>query len=172
MKMNTTSDKTNKLNQTVKTHWQKATPRDKRLFVAAGILLGAAISWWILLSPAIKTILSAPKLHKNLDAQIQTMKSLSLEARNLQEQNKLGVDDGRQALQNTVTQRFGSTAQLNVQGSRATLTLKNANPQSVSDFLSQARINARTLPTEVKLMRSAPPSNGWDGNMTLVLPTK
>ncbi len=170
--MNTTSIKSNQLTQAAKTYWQKITPRGKQLFIAASILIGVAFCWWILLSPAIKTIRSAPELHKNIDTQIQSMQSLSNEAKKLQSQAKMGTEEARQALQNTVTQRFGSTAQLNVQGSRATLILKNATPLSIADFLSQARINARTLPSEVKMTRSPSPSTGWDGNMTLVLSTK
>lgn len=170
--MFTPSVMSNKLTNTAKTYWQRFTPRDRTLILAASLLIGIAFCWWVLLSPAIKTIRTAPELHKNLDAQIQTIQGLSHEAKSLQGQAKLGADDVRQALQATVMQRFGSAAQLNVSGNRATLILKNATPQSVTEFLSQARINARTLPSDVKITRSIAPGTGWDGNMTLILHTK
>ena len=81
-------------------------------------------------------------------------------------------DDAQKALQNTVSQRLGGTGQISITGNRAMLTLKNANPQSLAEFLTEARINARAIPQEVKITRSNAPTTGWDGSMTLTLPAK
>ena len=70
------------------------------------------------------------------------------------------------------SQRLGGTGQISITGNRAMLTLKNANPQSLAEFLTEARINARAIPQEVKITRSNAPTTGWDGSMTLTLPAK
>jgi general secretion pathway protein M len=112
---------------------------------------------------------NAPEQHRELDAKLQTMRGLANEAKTLQTQPKMGLDDAQKALQSSVTQRFGTTSQLNLAGERATLTLKNANPQELASWMTQARVNARALPSEVKLTRNG---EGWDGTLVLNLPKK
>ena len=166
--------------ETVQSYWRQMKPREKRMLLTAGAVVLTALVWWLALAPALKTLRLAPAQHRTLDAQIQNMQSLSLEAKALQNQPKLGLEDAQKALQASVTQRFGSTAQLNISGERATLTLKNANPQELAQWLTQARVNARALPSEVKLTRSttaAPNTSsagraGWDGTMVLNMSKK
>ena len=167
--------------ETVQSYWRQMKPREKRMLLTAGAVVLTALVWWLALAPALKTLRLAPAQHRTLDAQIQNMQSLSLEAKALQNQPKLGLEDAQKALQASVTQRFGSTAQLNISGERATLTLKNANPQELAQWLTQARVNARALPSEVKLTRSttaAPNASssagraGWDGSIVLNMSKK
>ena len=156
-------------------YWRQMKPREKRLTLIAGTFVFLAILWWLALAPAIKTIKQAPEQLRKLDGQLQAMQVMSSEAKALQNQPKLGLDDAQAALQSSVTQRFGSTAQLSMTGERATLILKNANPQELAQWLTQARVNARALPSEVKLNRSANTSAGkvgWDGTLVLSLPKK
>jgi general secretion pathway protein M len=155
--------------ETYLSYWRQLKISERRLILAAFWLIFAALLWWLAIAPALKTIKEAPAQHRALDEQLQSMRSLSAEAKNLQSQPKLGLDEAQKALQSAVTQRFGSTAQLNLTGERASLTLKNASPQELALWLTQARVNARALPTEVKLTRNA---DGWDGTMVLTLPKK
>jgi general secretion pathway protein M len=150
-------------------YWRQLKMSERRLILAAFWLILAAVVWWLAIAPALKTIKEAPAQHRALDAQLQSMRALNTEAKNLQSQPKLGLDEAQKALQSTVTQRFGSTAQLNLAGERATLTLKNANPQELAQWLTQARVNARALPVEAKLNRNG---EGWDGTLVLNLPKK
>lgn len=150
-------------------YWRQLKMSERRLILAAFWLILAALVWWLAVAPALKTIKEAPAQHRALDVQLQNMRALSTEAKNLQNQPKLGLDEAQKALQSTVTQRFGSTAQLNLAGERATLTLKNANPQELAQWLPQARVNARAMPAEAKLNRSG---EGWDGTLVLNLPKK
>lgn len=142
---------------------------ERRLILTAFWLILAALLWWLAIAPAIKTIKEAPAQHRTLDAQLQSMRALSAEAKNLQNQPKLSLDEAQRALQSSVTQRFGTAAQLNLSGERANLNLKNANPQELAMWLTQARVNARALPTEAKLSKNG---NGWDGTLVLSLPKK
>ena len=164
-------------------YWRQMKPREKRLTRMAGGLGLIALLWWLALAPALKTLRQAPEQQRKLDAQIQAMQSMSAEAKALQNQPKLGLEEAQKALQSSVTQRFSSnpaspnSAQLSMAGERATLTLKNANPQELALWLTQARVNARALPSEVKLNRSAAAntganSTGWDGSLVLSLPKK
>lgn len=167
----------NAMMETLQSYWRQMKPHEKRLLLAASVLVLLALLWWSALAPALKTLRLAPEQHRLLDAQIQAMQRMSTEAKALQNQPKLGLEEAQKALQNSVTQRFGNTAQLSLAGERATLTLKNANPQELALWLTQARVNARALPSEVKLNRSVTASpaasgNGWDGSLVLNLPRK
>lgn len=156
-------------------YWRQMKPHEKRLTLIAGTFVFLALLWWLALAPALKTIRQAPEQQRKLDGQIQAMQGMSSEAKALQNQPKLGLDDAQAALQSSVTQRFGSTAQLSLAGERATLTLKNASPQELARWLTQARVNARAVPSEVKLNRSANATAGkvaWDGTLVLSLPKK
>jgi general secretion pathway protein M len=149
--------------------WRQLKLSERRLILTATWLIVAALLWWLAIAPALKTLKEAPAQHRALDTQLQNMRTLSAEAKNLQSQPKLGLDDAQKALQSTVTQRFGATAQLNLTGERASLTLKNANAQEIALWLTQARVNARALPSEAKLNRLG---DVWDGTMVLTLPKK
>lgn len=155
--------------QTYLSYWRQLKLSEKRLVLVAFWLILTALIWWLAIAPALKTIKEAPAQHRALDTQLQSMRALSAEAKNLQNQPKLGLDEAQKALQSAVTQRFGASAQLNLTGERASLTLKNANPQELALWLTQARVNARALPAEVKLNRNG---EGWDGTLVLNLPKK
>ena len=150
-------------------YWRQLKINERRMILVAFWVIVAALLWLFAIAPALKTIKEAPEQHRALDAKLQNMRNLSLEAKTLQSQPKLGLDDAQKALQSAVTQRFGSAAQLNLSGERATLTLKNANPQELAQWLTQARVNARALPGEAKLNRNG---EGWDGTLVLNLPKK
>lgn len=155
--------------QTYLNYWRQLKMSERRLILVAFWLILTALVWWLAIAPALKTIKEAPAQSRALDTQLQSMRTLSAEAKNLQNQPKLGLDEAQKALQSAVTQRFGSTAQLNLAGERATLILKNANPQELAVWLTQARVNARALPVEAKLNRNG---DNWDGTLILNLPKK
>jgi general secretion pathway protein M len=155
--------------QTYLSYWRQLKMSERRLILTAFWLILTALIWRLAIAPALKTIKEAPAQHRALDAQLQSMRALSAEAKNLQNQPKLGLDEAQKALQSAVTQRFGNAAQLNLSGERATLTLKNANPQDLALWLTQARVNARALPAEAKLTKNG---EGWDGTLVLNLPKK
>ena len=155
--------------ETYLSYWRQLKISERRLISAAFWIILAAVLWLFAIAPALKIIKEAPQQHRALDTKLQNMRDLSLEAKTLQSQPKLSLDDAQKALQSAVSQRFGIAAQLNLTGERATLTLKNANPQELAQWLTQARVNARALPGEAKLNRNG---DGWDGTLVLNLPKK
>jgi general secretion pathway protein M len=155
--------------ETYLSYWRQLKVNERRLISVAFWVILAALLWLFAIAPALKTIKEAPEQHRALDAKLQNMRTLAIEAKTLQSQPKLAFDDAQKALQSAVTQRFGSAAQLNLTGERASLTLKNANPQELAQWLTQARVNARALPSEAKLNKNG---DGWDGTLVLNLPRK
>jgi general secretion pathway protein M len=163
--------------QALRHFWDKLAPREKSLVVGTAVLVGAALLWWVLLAPALQTLRSAERQHAELDLQWQRMRSLQAEAQALQSSPKISYDDALRALESSVRQRLGAGAQLNVAGDRATVTLKGTSADALAQWLAQARINARALPAEARLVRSAPAAGqdaavAWDGTLVLSLPAR
>ena len=154
-----TSSSTSVISSTaLKGRWQTLAPREKNLVLAAAALVALALLWWLALAPALATLRTAPARHAALDTQLQRMHSLQAEAQQLQAAPKTGPGDTVGALRTALAQRLGSTAQLNVVGDRATVTLKGAPADALAQWLTQARSNARTTPLEARLVRSTAPA--------------
>lgn len=161
--------------QQLRGRWNLLAPRERAAVLLAGGTVLVALVWWVLLGPALATLRQADAQHRALDAQLQTMRGLQSEAMALQQQPRLGYDDALRALEASVRQRLGTTAQLTVSGERATLTLKAAEADALARWLTQARVNARAMPAEARLTRSAGPANAparWDGTLVLNLPPR
>jgi general secretion pathway protein M len=176
----------------LRARWQALAPREQTLVLAAAGLVGLALLWWVALAPALATLRTSPARHAELDAQLHRMQSLGAEAQQLQSAPRTARGDAAGALRTALTQRLGNTAQLNMVGDRATVTLKGAPADGLAQWLAQARSNARAAPVEARLTRSTaaaaaprapnapavPTALGnpatamprWDGTLVLALP--
>ena len=164
----------------VQARWQTLAAREQTLLLTAAGVVGLALVWWLLIAPPLATLRQADALQRSLDAQAQTMQALQAQALALQSQPRLSRDDALRALEASIKQRLGAGAQLNILGDRVTLTLKNIPADALAQWLVQARVNARAIPSEARLVRSAnpaiPPVPGsrtpvaWDGTLVLSLP--
>ena len=176
--------------------WDALAGRERLLLLLAATVVVAAALWWLALAPALATLRAADLQHRQLDAQLQQMQSMQAQATALQSQPKLGFDDAQRTLEALLKQKLGASAQMSVVGDRASVTLKGANADALAQWLTQARINARAVPSEVRLVRSATPSPGsatsgagtaargtgsaasapgnavWDGTLVLNLPAR
>jgi general secretion pathway protein M len=156
--------------------WNTLNPRERTLIAGAVLVLAVAVLWWVGLAPALKTLAQSDDRQRNLDAQFQQMQVLAAEAQALQSRPKARYDDVLRALETSVKQGLGGGAQLVVSGERATITLKNVPASALSAWLAQARVNARAVPTEARLVRStaSTPATGtlWDGTLVLTLPPR
>jgi general secretion pathway protein M len=155
---------------TLKARWDGLAPREKA-WVAAGIALAAAaLVWLIAIGPAVGTLRSAEQQHRALDAQLQQMRGLQAQAQALQAQPKQNREEALRLLELSVRERLGTTARFLVAGDRVTITLTGAAPLALAQWLTQARLNARALPSEAHLSRN---SGGlWEGTLVLTLPTR
>ncbi|MDB5880602.1 MAG: gspM [Ramlibacter sp.] len=154
----------------LRTRWDRLAPREKTLVGATAALIAAALVWLILIGPALSVVLSAPEQQRALDAQLQRVRGLQLQAQALQSQPKQNHDDALRQLESSVRERLGTSARLLASGDRATVTLTGAAPDAVAQWLTQARLNARTLPSEARLRRNA--AGLWEGTLVLTLPPR
>ena len=147
--------------------WQRLAGRERRLVGAAAVVLLLALSWLLGVSPALKTLQTAPTQIDALDRQLQSMQELAAQARALQVRPPLARDEAMRALEASAQQRFGAGAQVSVNGDRATVTLKAASPDVLAQWLGQARLSARAVAAQARLTRGA---SGWDGTIVFDLP--
>lgn len=163
----------------VKIWWASLGGREQRMVRIAVTLVGFALLWSVAISPALKTLRSASKEHATADAQLQSMKSQAEQATTLRAQRALGYDESLRNLENSVKQTLGAGATLSVNDTRASLALKGVSADALALWLGQARINARVVPSEVRLQRSGANTTttsatnaNWDGVMVLTLPPR
>ena len=143
-------------------------PRERRAVTLAVWVVGLGLLWWLAIAPALTTLRQAPERHASLDVQLGLMRGMAATAQALRAQTTAqppARDDVLRALEQA-SAAVGATAQLAVQGERATLTLNNTAPDALAQWLTQVRINARLVPVEAKLSRPGNPP-GWTGTLVV-----
>lgn len=154
----------------LKSRWESLGPREKAWVAGVGALLAVVIVWLIALAPALATLRTAEAQHRALDAQLQHMRSLQTQAQALQAQPKQSHDEALRMLELSLRERLGTSARSAVAGERVTVTLTGAAPLALAQWLTQARVNARALPSEARLHRN--PGGLWEGTLVLTLPPR
>ena len=156
----------------LRARWTQLDSRERTLVFAALSVVGVALLWWVGISPALNTLRQADAQRSGLAAQVQKMQNLQAQVQTIASQPKINRDDALRALEASL-KGLGATAQLNVAGDRATVTLRGAAADALARWLAQARVNARAIPSEARLTRSAASPGGpaaWDGTVVLSLP--
>ncbi|HXE47996.1 MAG TPA: type II secretion system protein GspM [Ramlibacter sp.] len=154
----------------LKARWEGLDSREKVWVAAAIALAAAALVWLIALAPALATLRGAEQQHRALDAQLQQMLNLQAQAQALQAQPKQNREEALRLLELSVRERLGTTARSLISGDRVTVTLSGTAPLALAQWLAQARLNARALPSEAHLSRN---SGGlWEGTLVLTLPSR
>lgn len=156
--------------QAVRERWAALAPREQMLVLAAGALVVFAVLWWVALAPALGTLRQAESQHRTLDAQLQQMLRLQAQAQAMQAQPRQNPDEALRQLELAIRQQLGTAARYSIAGDRVTLTLTAAPPTALAQWLSQVRVNARAIPGEAKLTRTA--AGAWDGTLVLTLPPR
>lgn len=147
--------------------WAALGARERRLVQVAGVLVAAALLWWVGLAPALRTLREAPAQHAALEASVARMRALAGQAGALKAAPQVNRDDALRALEASVRAQLGAQGQLGVSGDRATVVLRGVQPQALASWLAQARANAHVLPVQARLTRGP---SGWDGSVVLGLP--
>ena len=148
--------------------WAGLAAREKLLVAVAIAVVAAALVWLVALGPALSTLRTTEEQHRNLDAQLQHMLGLQAQAKTLQAQPKQNRDEAVRQLELAVRQRLGTAARTQVAGDRVTVTLLGTTADALAQWLTQARVNARALPSEARLVRNA--GGLWEGTLVLTLP--
>jgi general secretion pathway protein M len=154
--------------------WQELATRERRLVSLAALLVGLALLWWIVLAPAIASLRNASSQLPKLETALRQMHTLKVQAQSMAAQPRLPPQEVRRLLETSMGQMLGSAAQMQFTADRATVVLKNVPPDALAQWLVQIRANARMVPIEVRLTRTAgtgvATGLGWDGSVTLLLP--
>lgn len=110
-----------------------------------------------------------------LESDLRDMQAMRAQAQAMTAQPRLSPQEARRLLESSVSQILGPAAQLQVNGDRATVTLKAVPPEALAQWLIQTRANARLVPVEARLVRNTGPAAAtrlsWDGSVMLVLPS-
>lgn len=161
-----------RLRQGLGTAFGRLSPREQRAVAAAAWVAGLGLLWWLAVAPALATLRQAPERHGQLDAQLEQMRRLAATAESLRGQNSaqpLARDAALRALEQATGTLLAGSAQLSVQGDRASLTLRGTPPEALAQWLSQVRINARLVPVQAELRQTGAPA-GWNGQLVLAGP--
>jgi len=159
--------------ESLKARWIQLPGREKNGVRLAVLLVLAILLWQFSVAPALATLRTADAQAKALAAQLQQMQAMQAQAQALQKQPALGFDEAVRALTAATKQTLGTTAQLGMAGERATVTLKDASPDALAEWLAQARLNARSVPIEARLVRTATSGRTtWNGVLVMSLPAR
>ena len=150
---------------------QARTPRERLALRLMAGLLALWLVWSLTLAPAWRTLNSAPAKHAALQPQLDAMRARAAEAQALRQGENAQVPARAQrlrALEQSTQRLLGGSAQLQATAEQVTLTLRDAAPKALAQWLQEARINARLLPIQVQLERVGEPSEPrWQGTLVL-----
>jgi general secretion pathway protein M len=162
--------------QSLQARWTQLATREKSLLALAAGLVLATLLWQLSLAPALATLRTADTQARALNAQLQQMQAMQAEAKALQQQPTLGFDEALRALTLATEQTLGTTARLNTAGDRTSVTLQGTSADALAQWLVQARLNARSVPAEARLVRAvapgAPGGATWNGVLVMQLPAR
>lgn len=157
----------------LKTRWAALGARDRTVLRLGTAVIGLALIWWVLLAPAITTLSAARQQHRRLDMQLARMQNLQAQAQALKKRPQINAADAVRALEQSVRQQLDASAQLQISGTQATVTVKNLAADKLSQWLPQVRLNAHATVSQAQLKRNpdaSPPT--WSGTLVLSLPER
>ena len=153
--------------------WSRLADQEKQMLMLIAALVIGAVLWLQILAPARTTLHTADAQAKVLSAQLQAMQKMQSQAQALQKQPPLEFDAALKALALATQQTLGANAQLTNTAERASVTLKGASADALAQWLVEARLNARSAPTEAHLVRTTTPAGSvWNGVLIMSLPTR
>ena len=147
--------------------WGRLAAREQQLVALMAAVVVLALVWFVGVAPALRTVRNAPAQIEALDMQWQTMQALGAQARTMQGRPPLTRDEALREMELAARQRLGGAAQVNATADRVTVVLKDAPPQMMAPWLSQARLKARVVVSQANLTRTP---LGWEGTLVFNLP--
>lgn len=157
----------------LRARWIRLPGREKNGIRLAGLLVLAFLLWQFSIGPSLATLRSSNAQSKALGLQLQAMQAMQVQAQAVQKQPPLGFDEAVRALTAATKQTLGASAQLVLAGDRASITVKEASPDALAEWLAQARLNARSALIEARLVRASTPGGPvWNGVLVMGLPAR
>jgi general secretion pathway protein M len=143
--------------------WAALPARERMGAGLAAVAIGVLLVWWIGVAPALRALRETPAQIDALDAQLQSMQRMALEARELRGAAPVPANQAALALK-SATDRLGDKGRIAVQNDRATLTLSGVTGEALRAWLTEARSGARARPIEAQLTRGP---QGYAGTIVL-----
>ena len=152
---------------------QSLPEKDRKLIQYLALAMAFSLLWFWNIAPALKTYQEAPLQLAQLERQTENLKALQAQALALQKAPRVKVQNVGAVLQQSLTEIFGNSAKLNLEASRATLTLNNVSAEALAQFLAAARTQAQAMPIEAKLQKNKTGNvEVWRGTLILSLPSQ
>ena len=150
---------------------QRLAPRERSALQLAAWLLGLLLVWSVAIAPAWRVLQSAPERQARLEPQLNTMRALAAEARALQQAESTQAPawpERLRALEASSQRLLKDQAQLAPSGEQVTVTLRDAAPEALAQWLQEVRINARLRPTRMQIERGGTAAAvRWRGTLVL-----
>lgn len=147
--------------------WFKLPQRDRNLIVLAAGLVILLLVWVVAVSPASRTLRTFDNDYKVQERKLQHMMNLQKEAQNMQNLPRVSQAAAVTALETSIENTFKNRAEVIFSGSNATVNIRGASAEELSQWLANIRTNARTVAVQARLNRN---NTGWSGSLQLVLP--
>ena len=151
--------------------------KDRQRLGGLAAVFMALMLWTWNLAPALKTLREVPLQLSQLDAQTQQLKAMQAQAQALQKSPRIKPNEAVSLLQKAALEVLGSSARLNIEGARATLTLSGVSADSLAQFVALARIHSQAMPIEAHLQKFSASGAAnkdskelWRGALILSLP--
>jgi len=150
----------------LRARWRAFGLRERRAIGIGGSVLVVFLLWSLAVQPAWRMLRDTPAQIDRLDAQLQQMRRLAAESRELRDAPVVGGAQSVTALR-AATERLGEHGRLQLVGDRATLTVTGATGEELRSWLAEVRSGARVRPIEAALTRAA---QGYNGTLVVNLP--
>ena len=165
-------------------HFASLSPRLQTALLAVAGVIGLALLLGVAVLPALRSLHGSPQRAQQAAAQWQTMQGLQAQAQALRVQPAMSAAESAARLQALMpllvpaaTNAPGDVAQLSLNGSRASLTLKGVPAEALALWLARARTEAHAVTLQAQLDRQPPPGpegttepTRWQGELVLGLP--
>jgi general secretion pathway protein M len=156
----------NELLASLRQRFDELDARERRLVLLFAWLFSLALLWFVAVGPALYTVRATPAARETLEQSQLEMSAQAAEAKALRAVPAVSPAQARQALE-AACARLGAAAQVQVNGGRAVITLRELPPEGLSALLAEARSAARAHAVEAQLQHVPA---GYSGTLTLALP--
>lgn len=146
--------------------WLSLGERERVMVALAGAVLALSLLWWVGLAPALRSLREAPAQIEALDMQLQEMRRLAAETRDLRALPAIPAAQAQAALA-AAAQRLGDKARLTPQGERSVLQVTHLSGEQLGAWLAEVRVSARARVVEAQLVRT--PQGDYAGSLVLAL---
>ena len=143
--------------------WLDLSGRERAGLSLALGLLTLALVWSVGVEPAWRQWQQGQARTQALQTQWQGMQALQAQASALSAQSRVRPEEAVRLLQTSLS-TLGPGAVMTVNGDLATVQIKATSAATVSQWLTQARVQAQALPVQARLGRSAASGTAGPGS--------